>query len=261
MKIIALGTGSAFTLKNRQTNFLIERDSEKLLIDCGSDIRWSLKDHAISPLEIDGVYISHAHADHAGGLEYLGFVRYFQRDLKPLPTLFCEENLVKSIWEHTLKGGMQTLEGIEATLETYFNVVPVVRNSHFIWNDIAFDIVQSIHISSKYSVVDSFGVMFTDRLAGKRIFITTDVQFAPETSMRTYYNEADVIIHDCETTPGMSGVHAHYSRLKTLDSETKKKMILVHYQDNVLDDWEHWQSEAKQDGFCGFINPGLVYES
>jgi len=41
MKILALGTGSAFTLNNYQTSFLID---DELLFDCGGDIRFALKE-------------------------------------------------------------------------------------------------------------------------------------------------------------------------------------------------------------------------
>jgi len=43
MKVTFLGTGSAGTTMNFQTNALIERNGKSLLIDAGGDIRWSLK--------------------------------------------------------------------------------------------------------------------------------------------------------------------------------------------------------------------------
>jgi ribonuclease BN (tRNA processing enzyme) len=78
-KMIFLGSGSAFTMKNRQSNaILIDSENKKsLLIDCGTDIRHSLAKINYSHRDISAVYISHAHADHAGGLEWLGFCSYF----------------------------------------------------------------------------------------------------------------------------------------------------------------------------------------
>jgi hypothetical protein len=213
-----------------------------------------------------------------------------------LPTLFCERGWVKDLWDKSLRGGMEGLEGIDCTLETFFNVVPIGKNSFFTWEDLNFDIIQSLHISAKYAIVDSFGLMFTDE-NGKRIYITTDVQFAPETAMKAYYNEAGIIIHDCETmylpngSALKSGVHAHYEDLKTLPSKIKSKMYLCHYNDNVADppspeqfeywnmipqkvkneilerytlehhSFENWNSRAQEDGFWGFVRPGLIYSS
>ncbi len=284
-QIIALGTGSAFTMKGKQTNLLVKRNGKNLLIDCGQDIRWALNDFGLSFKDLDAVYVSHAHGDHIGGLEYLGFTRYFTKkgmeaaaalertvdphkviDPLPLPQLFCERGWVRDLWDKSLRGGMEGLEGIDCTLETFFNVTPVKKNSFFEWEGLKFDIVQSLHISAKYAIVDSFGLMFTDE-NGKRVYITTDVQFAPETSMKAYYNESDVIIHDCETMyfpngkPMKSGVHAHYEDLKTLNSEIKAKMRLIHYYDNVFTDFDNWQDRANEDGFWGFTKPGLIYQT
>ena len=269
VSIIALGTGSAFTMKNWQTNFVIQVDEgdqkHNLLVDCGSDVRFSLRDQGMSYMDVEAIYVSHAHADHIGGMEYLGFTSYFDKRWSSKhnlakPTLFCERNLLRSLWDHSLRGGMEGLEGIDATINTYFDAVPVERNSSFTFHGVKFDIVQSIHISAKYCVVDSYGIMFTDPVSGKRIYITTDVQFAPETSMMAYYKEADVIVHDCETMY-KSGVHAHYDSLKTLKPEIKNKMRLLHYQDNVLDNWDEWSKKAIDDGFYGFLKQGLIYSS
>lgn len=257
-EIIALGTGSAFTMEGFQTNFVIKRNNKHLLVDCGTDIRHSLRSQGLKYTDIDSIYISHAHADHIGGLEFMGFTTYFTPNV-PRPKLIAEGRLLKDLWDHSLRGGMEGLEGIDASLDTYFELQPVNKNSHFIWEGLKFDIVQSVHVSAKYAIVDSFGLMFTDE-NNKRIYLTTDVQYSPETSMKAYYKEADIIIHDCETMY-KSGVHAHYDSLISLSSEVKAKMYLIHYQDNVLADWDNWQNKAKEDGFLGFVKPGIIYKS
>jgi len=53
MDIIFCGTGSAFSMRNFQTNTLIENKGKKLLIDAGSDIRFSLQDIGMSYKDID----------------------------------------------------------------------------------------------------------------------------------------------------------------------------------------------------------------
>lgn len=268
-EIIALGTGGAFTKEGYQTNFIIRRRGKNLLIDCGSDIRHSLDHVGLTFKDIDAIYVSHAHADHIGGMEFLGFLRYFTSHLTglPRPKLFCERSWIRDLWDRSLRGGMESVEGIDCTLETFFEPCPVERNSCFIWDGLEFDIVQSLHVSARYAIVDSFGLMFNDDIDGRRIYITTDVQFAPETAMKAYYREADFIIHDCETAYTADGdvvkcgVHAHYSDLKTLPDKIKKKIHLVHYGDNVILNFDTWQERALEDGFAGFLKPGVVYET
>jgi ribonuclease BN (tRNA processing enzyme) len=75
-----------------------------------------------------------------------------------------------------------------------------------------------------------------------------------------FYKSADHIVHDCECTPFKSGVHAHFDDLATLAPEVKAKMLLVHYQDVVLDKQDEWDQKAKDAGFIGFARPGSKVE-
>lgn len=266
MEFVAVGTGSAFTMKNWQSNFAIRQNGKYILFDCGGDIRQALAEMGITIQEIDAVYVSHAHADHIGGLEWLGFCTLFNPSLKK-PKIYGEANLLKDLWNKSLVGGMEGLEGTKYTevggdgvlLSTYFDVHPVYTNSHFMWEGIRFDIVQSVHITAKYALCNSFGVMWTDPDTNERVYLTTDCQYSPEASMRAFYQEADHIFQDCETTPFKSGVHANYSDLRTLPTEMKKKMWLYHYQDNVIDEWDTWNEKAIADGFRGFVKTGAVF--
>jgi hypothetical protein len=85
--------------------------------------------------------------------------------------------------------------------------------------------------------------------------MTSDTQMNLE-YLGEHFRRADMIIQDCETSPFKTGVHSHYDELVPLDRETKAKMYLWHYQDNVLDDFEVWQQKARDDGFAGFLKPG-----
>ena len=110
MKITALGTGSAFTLKNYQSNFLIERNDKKLLLDCGQDVRHPLNNLGLTYKDIDAVYISHMHADHVGSMEWLGFCKLFDPTQEKQPVLFVEGGLSVDLW-HYLEPTMNCLEG------------------------------------------------------------------------------------------------------------------------------------------------------
>ena len=245
MKIIFLGTGSAFTLNNNQTNFLIEQNGKYLLIDAGTDIRFSLVEKALSYKDIDATYISHLHADHAGGIEYLAFCSYFDPKKEKI-TLYGNGELLRRGWNDSWRGGLESIQGKCMTLQDYFDISMVRPNGMFIWEGIEFHIVQAIHIMNKYALVPSYGLMAVHK--GKKIFLTTDTQFCPS-ALLDFYKEADLIIQDCETTPYSSGVHANFTDLATLSSEIKKKMLLVHYQDNVIEKGSEWKKKAEEAGF------------
>lgn len=256
MKLIPIGTGSAFTMDNYQTNLLIEHNGKRILIDAGGDVRFALKDQGLSYKDIDAVYLTHLHADHLGGVEYLAFTSYFDPQKGPQSIeMFGHQRILEDAWNASLRGGLRSVQGKVINLHDYFSVKPLSDNGSFFWEGIHFDIVQSVHIMDGYSIVPSYGLMIHIPESTKKIYYTADAQHNPN-QIQDFYNEADLIIQDCETAPFQSGVHAHYDELKTLSSETKNKMMLIHYQDNVLADLDTHQKLAKKDGFKGFAEKG-----
>ncbi len=268
MKITAIGTGGAFTYSNFHTNFVVDADcGKKMLVDCGSDARHALRAIGLTHRDIDAVYVSHLHGDHVGGLEWLGFARYFDPECDR-STLILSESLEQPLWNNVLAGGMSSLQGTVAKLGTYFSVSAIPQNGAFTLDDgkAMFQIVQTCHVMNGYYIVPSFGLMVRSE-TGKTAFITTDTQYAPE-QISDFYAEADVVFHDCETLmtpPGSqrlatakpleSRVHAHYTRLRQLPDETRAKMWLVHYGDDA-----HEWFEPENDGFLGFMEKGQTVE-
>jgi ribonuclease BN (tRNA processing enzyme) len=248
MRLTFLGTGSAFTLANYQTNALIQfDDGQRLLIDCGGDARHGLNNLGLNYKDIDAVYISHLHGDHIHGLEWLGFCRKFDPSTAR-PKLFISETLVTPLWSNSLSGGMGSVQGSPATLDTYFDVHPVGKNDSFYFGGHYFDLVQVVHIFDGYTIQPSFGLMFGGAKGIPRVFYTSDTQSNPN-QMMDWYKEAEVVFHDCETTPFLSGVHSNYKELMELPEEIRNKMFLTHYQDGAIETYK----SAREDGFQGFV--------
>lgn len=251
MKLIFLGSGSAFTVgvDNFQSNLLlINEEGHKLLLDCGSDIRFSLYEFGLSYLDITDIYVSHLHSDHVGGLEYIGLSCLFDPRARK-PNLYLSKDIAAKIWSNTLCGGMTSIEGDIADLDSFFNVHAIARKEYFVWEDIQFHLIRVTHIDSKYFLMPSYGLYF--EIGTKKIFLTTDTQFSPEI-LKDYYERADLIFQDCEIANFPTQVHAHYEQLLTLSPEIKKKMWLYGYQPGSL-------PEAEKDGFQGFVKRGQTF--
>lgn len=253
MKLIFVGSGSAFTVDNNNYNsnmLLVDpTNAKKFLIDCGSDARHALHRQGYSFADIDNVYVSHLHADHAGGLEWLGLTRKFAADCDK-PSLFANKDIIHDLWQKTLSGGMMTLQGVEAKLTSFFNVHSINdTKNYFTWNDITFNLVRTIHAFNNEKLIPSYGLFFT--VANTKVFITTDTQFTPQ-ELDKFYQAADIIFQDCETTRHPSGVHAHFNQLTQLDSALKAKMWLYHYNSGPLPD-------AVAQGFRGFVSCGQTF--
>lgn len=258
------GVGSAFTTEDFfQTNAVVvdERTGKCLLIDCGSDARFSLSRIGVGLKDIEHVYISHLHADHAGGLEWLGFCTKFDPSVERL-VLHAVSELLPELWYSTLRGGMESIQGEVANLETYFEPRPIVQNGEFRWGGVIFQPVQTVHVVSGRKISHSYGLMIDlisvvdpKKDEAKYIFYTGDTQFCPH-SIMDFYKQADLIFQDCETSRYKSGVHAHYIDLRTLPAEVKAKMWLMHYQA----DGDVTDEAAKEDGFLGFVKRGQEFQ-
>ncbi|MBU2490535.1 MAG: MBL fold metallo-hydrolase [Proteobacteria bacterium] len=258
MKIKMLGVGSAFTTQAYyQTNLLITAPSGKnLLVDCGSDVRFALAEAGVNGPDmagkIDAVYISHLHADHVGGLEWLSFLTYFSPG-RHHPAMFCEERTMHNLWERTLHGGLFCVQRKCMHLSDYFECYPVKENGSFTWEGLGFEMVCLPHVLGGYADHFSHGLrIFLPGASVPAVFMTTDTRFAPDLVLAAG-SDAGLVFHDCETGPVESDVHAHYRELITLPPSFKEKTWLYHYQPDPPQD-------PRADGFAGFCVKGQEFD-
>lgn len=252
MKLLFLGSGSAFTVgdNNYQSNMLITSDSGKhLLLDCGNDARLSLHEQGYSATDINAVYITHLHADHVGGLEWLAYKTKFA-DMPYRPRLYISEQLVQPLWETVLRGGLSAIKGINSSLDTFFEVIAIPPDNRFAWENINFSQMQTFHAVNNDHYIPSFGLMIHHPY--ETILFTMDTEFRPD-FFAPYYDKATLIFHDCETMQPHTTVHPHYQDLTTLDPAIKTKIWLYDYNPGPRPD-------ARNDGFKGFILKGQRFE-
>jgi ribonuclease BN (tRNA processing enzyme) len=289
MKIIVVGCGNAFSKKNFNQSFLIEENGRKMLIDAGTKVPAGLDALGIDIKDIDDIYVSHLHADHIGALEEIAFTRYDWIN-KPrcskgkgyAPVLIGNEQLLKDLWNYSLKGGLNSMEGFVASIDTFFETKPIQPNETFEWQGWTVELVQQIHIMSGSVIMPSFGIMFSKE-GHKTVYFTTDSQHCSPRQLEDFYRRADIIFQDCECV-GVdmlnrkfifgTGVHANYAQLAgwesanaiRLSKEIKAKMYLSHFQDFVEEDKDFmgqetsWSAEAFEDGFAGIISTGETFE-
>jgi ribonuclease BN (tRNA processing enzyme) len=251
MDILFLGTGSGLSTDSEQlqSNMVISTNNGKrLLVDCGMDIRFSLNKASLKPESIDGVYISHLHPDHVGGLAWLALYRTFMTNLPKLD-LLIHPRVLKLLWPSVLKGQMDTIKDKKVEPETFFNVILLTDKAYSAWDSLFIRLVETNHMYHSKGKLPSFGLFFYEKIA--RCFLTTDT-LIDHNRFFPLYEEANLIFHDCELFEPESGVHAHFNALCQLPSHYKRKMWLYHYGQHLI-------KKNFVDEFLGFIKDGQLF--
>jgi ribonuclease BN (tRNA processing enzyme) len=235
--------------------------AHKIAFDCGYTFLQSLVSNNIDPNEITDIYISHCHSDHCGGLEQMGFHRYFtnmslpiQELHKPKLRVIANADIIDSLTV-ILTPSMTKLKYKDVKLREFFDCEKVDAGGFAgcYPPDIRIYPVFSPHMVGKgLSYMPCYGASIIGKNA-KRIFFTADCKFDPS-YFQTYYESRDIIIHDCDFSDFMFGPHPPYSALKLLPDTIKSKIILTHHGLH-LDTQEKQRELVCNDGFMDIAYP------
>lgn len=255
IKFLGSGSGLGSPKHNFHSNLAIQGEPGELFLglDCGSHFQMAIEEAGISVKDFDAFYISHLHADHIGGLEWVAFTRYFGQFPFGInrPGLYGNTEVLETLWKKSLSGGLESIQNKRNTLHSYFAVNKIRPNGHFKWHDMMFEIIQTLHVTDDRRIQPSYGLMMYTK-KDTPIFWTGDTQFAPN-QIWAFYRDAKVIFHDCEIANYPESVHAQYRELCTLPVEFKNKMWLYHYGGELPKDWE-------EQGFLGFVKKGQEFD-
>jgi ribonuclease BN (tRNA processing enzyme) len=103
LRLVFVGTGSAFSKKYYQTNLLIVKGTDHLLIDVGSRASEALAKLGLSVTKIRNYLITHSHADHIGGLEEVALINRYAAHQKT--TMIITDEYRDALWHMSLEGG------------------------------------------------------------------------------------------------------------------------------------------------------------
>jgi ribonuclease BN (tRNA processing enzyme) len=284
-----LGVGSAFAKRNFQSNALVEAWSigpqgqsapdETLLIDFGgtgplafhqlkgaAGFAYLDRNGRIHYPAIGGVFITHLHSDHIGGLEELAVLNALDWYGKPpgtarKPRIFGSKDLLGMLWENSLKGGLGVIAGERRGLADFFDVVPLDHKAGAAQDRFClmerYDFIpfptDHIRLRRKYDW-PSYGLLIRDRTSGQSVVYSGDTRFDPD-GMLEKLAGARLVFHEVQLEDDPDPVHALLTELCTLDSAIRSRMILYHYGDS----WGSEQFSRVSEEFMGFARPHYRY--
>lgn len=256
-----VGVGSAFSKEHYQTNLLIIKGEDHIMIDCGTKSPQALFELGLSITDIRNFLITHSHADHIGGLEEAMLLGRYMKRMKP--NIIINHIYQHLLWDMSLRGGSAYNEEHEGADLTFGDMWNIVRPNWLEYypretleaqaGSINVKMFRTKHIpdnpASWQSSFWSCGVIIDDR-----IMFTSDTRFDRDLIERFSQKfNIEYIFHDCQFFTG--GVHASLDELNELKPEDKKKMILTHYGDN----WRNFEKKVKEYGFHSLAREWYFY--
>ncbi len=266
MHLDFLGAGSAFSRKYGTTCSLVTLPSKRRwLLDCGRQAPDQLFAAGLGWHQIDGQIITHHHGDHSYGLEDFAFNRYYEGHGAvdsvmrggPRPKFIAHSAVEAEVWAHLYPslrylrlGDRNTDNG---TLEHYFEVLkaktfePPGENSwrhseRFETDGLALIARECEHVPHKPSCSIEFEVPGAGlgKIAWWSGDSVVDVELLVRLESRT-----TVFFHDCTFTDYPGQVHGAFHLLAQLPENIRRKMVLMHHDDNI----ERRRREVEAAGF------------
>jgi ribonuclease BN (tRNA processing enzyme) len=268
LTITFLGVGAAFATEAFQSNILLVKGPNHLLIDLGTKGSLALRKAGLSVLDITNLLATHSHADHIGGIEeWLLKSRYVGPGIHGCgigeyrPNLFTTREYADTLWDASLRGGLQHADETGMlTLEDYVEIrlaTPLEGYGRPVYDLTLGEGADALHVklmrtrhipSASPSWDDAF--FSVGLLVDDRVLISGDTMFDRDL-VQEFGADAEAIFHDCQESRG--GVHASYGELVTLPDDLRAKTTLYHLPRGITE-----RFEPANDGFAGWAKNFLM---
>ncbi|GIW87486.1 MAG: hypothetical protein KatS3mg108_1810 [Isosphaeraceae bacterium] len=227
--LVCLGCGDAFSERWYSSCLAIRARDRTLLIDCPHPIRKILREAGsaagirLEVEELAGLVLTHIHADHASGVEGLGYyLRYIMGRRLPL---LAHPTVADELWSGQLAVTMERVGGIlpddpaaqVVGLEDYFDYISLDDQRSIQFGEFAIECRQTRHPVPTYALRITVG--------GRRFGYSADTAYDRE--LIDWLAAADLIVHEANR-----GIHTPYEALAALPENVRSRMRLIHYPDD-----------------------------
>ena len=197
-----------------RTSVLVESGVERMLVDCGPDLRQQLLAAEVSRL--DGVIVTHAHGDHCHGIDELRPVS--QAIERPVP-LFARDDVLEEL---------EARFGYAFEMSDFYRPIVEARK---LGEALQFGKVGTRFVDQPHGGPTSLGLRFDEGSYS----VSYAIDFSTLTDdMATLYEDSDVWIADC-LTRRPHPTHAHLDGVLGWARELRVGQLYLVHMGNGLD--------------------------
>ncbi|MBI2547640.1 MAG: ribonuclease Z [Candidatus Aenigmarchaeota archaeon] len=219
MEVVFVGSGEAFD-ENRHNISILVNSKTKLLLDCGYNVPQSLWEYNSNPNFLDGVYISHFHADHYYGVLPL-ILRMEEDGRKKEFTIIGQKGVKESI----LNALELSWKGWSDLTRYPFNIEFVEIGGSLSFNELELSFALTSHVIPNYAI----------KVALKERSMCYSGDGAPTEESKNLYQGTNLLAHELCTPDKPVGGHATVKDIVKLLQETKLgRLALVHIMRTFL---------------------------
>ena len=220
-----LGTGSAFADASRTTTMLaFENGGRTLVVDCGGDVIQRLLVSGVDLAGIEGMIVTHEHADHVGGFPLFMEKLWLSGRRDPIPVYGIEPAID------------QARRGWEAFDTKSWKGVPEIQ-----WHRVEHEPGAEVLRNERWHVTAAPGIhpvpvvgLRVEAAGGGVVAYSCDTDPSPEITKLAA--GADILVHEAQkqSTPG---VHSTYEQAAEVALHCgARRLVLVHLPPGVVDD-------------------------
>ena len=244
------------------SGYLIQHRETTVLLDCGNGVFGKLRQR-IDYTEVDGVLVSHLHADHFLDLVPYSYALTYAPKQQPVPV---------HIWPGTDSPARPRLVAPPGARETFRRVVGAWGNEDLVEKAFALEeyaagaevtigeVTASFHLVPHF--IDTFAVNVGGEGTGSKLSYSADT--SPSEQIVEIARDADLMIIEATLPrPERTGVRGHLTPEEAGDHARRagaKRVVITHISDELGEDWAREQAEAGFGGPVEVAREFAVYE-
>jgi ribonuclease BN (tRNA processing enzyme) len=243
------------------SGYLVQTDATTVLLDCGNGVFGKLREK-VDYTEVDGVIISHLHADHFLDLVPYAYALIYSPRQQPVPV---------HVWEGTEDPARPRLIAPPGAVETFRRVVGAWGNDDLIESAFRIeeyesgDRVEVGDIWASFHPVPHFVETFAVRIGSEgsgEIAYSADTR--PGKEIVEVARDADLlIIEGTLPRPERTGKRGHLTPEEAGEHARQagvKRVVVTHISDELGDDWAREQGERGFGGPVEIAHEGATYD-